>query len=482
MVGDYLSPILSGRVYFCGRVLVEDKLVRSSTIEQQPLCLSYADHEFSDELKQMSEILELLPSSVYDHVCRDISAGRSLTKGRKGVSGEQIVRILIVKQMAKLSYKKLEYALVDSNSYMAFCRIKIGQKIKSSTLQANIKLISPESLETLNRAMVEVAKREGIESGKKLRTDTTNVETNIHEPTDSSLLGDVNRVLNQLMITACDNFSVRFCSHARRAKKRAYEIQVGKKDPPRIDLYMDLMKVTNLTFEEAMRVSIELTQLAKSGTLGLLEEVKAEAIVGQIKHFSELGQRVMDQTRQRVIEQKKVPSKDKLVSIFETHTDILVKGKRKVEYGHKICISTGMSGLITDLQILDGNPNDATLTQDTVKRHIEIFGKAPRQAAFDGAFASRENLDKLKSLGVKDVAFNKSCGLEISDMTKSNWVYRSLGKFRASIEGTIGYLKSCFGLRRCMWRGLHSFQSYAWSAVLSANLLILARRRLASAS
>lgn len=458
---------------------VRDSIMRTRTIEQHPLQLDYVRHEHSEELKQMSAILERIPTKVYERVRRDISRGSSTKKGRKGISAEQIMRIMLVKQMTTMSYDKLSYALLDSTNYRAFCRIELDQNIKPSTLQDNIKRISPESIEAINRAIMQVAKQDGIETGKKLRADTTNVETNIHEPTDSSLLGDVNRVLHRIMGKLQKDFSIGSCSHARRAKKRAYEIQVAKKNDTRVDLYKDLLKVTDLTIVEATRVSNEVANLSFSDVMAA---IKAEALAQELKHYIALGQRVIDQTRRRVIDHEKVPAGEKIVSIFETHTDILVKGTRKVEYGHKICISTGASGLITDLRVLKGNPGDVTLTDDIVDCHIEIFGAAPRQAAFDGGFASAKNLDSLKKKGIKDVAFNKSCGLEIADMVKSTWVYKMLYKFRSSIEGTIGYLKRCFGLYRCSWKGFRSFGSYAWGAVLSANLLILARHQLARAS
>ncbi len=111
-------------------------------------------------------------------------------------------------------------------------------------------------------------------------------------------------------------------------------------------------------------------------------------------------------------------------------------------------------------------------------RQEEIYGQVPRQAVYDGGFASKLNLEKIKKLGVKDVAFSKKRGLKVSDMAKSTWVYKRLRDFRAGIEGMISFLKRCFGLRRCNWRGFESFKSYAWSSVITANLLLMARHLL----
>jgi IS5 family transposase len=125
--------------------------------------------------------------------------------------------------------------------------------------------------------------------------------------------------------------------------------------------------------------------------------------------------------------------------------------------------------------VLEGNPADSPLAVDAVKRQETIYGRLPRQVAIDGGFASKMNLSEIRSLGVQDVAFSKRRGLEISDMTKSAWVYRRLRDFRAGIEGCISFLKRCFGLGRCPWRSFASFKAYVHASVLSFNLLVLAR-------
>jgi IS5 family transposase len=169
----------------------------------------------------------------------------------------------------------------------------------------------------------------------------------------------------------------------------------------------------------------------------------------------------------------------KLVSIFEEHTDIIVKDHRETLYGHKICLTSGRSSLITDCTILEGNPADSTLAEQMIDRHIDILGKAPKQVAYDGGFTSKANLAAIKSKGVTDVAFSKARSLKISDMVRSSWVYKKLRNFRAGIEGTISFLKRIFGLDRCTWRSFPSFRSYVWSSILTFNLLVIARHELA---
>ena len=188
---------------------------------------------------------------------------------------------------------------------------------------------------------------------------------------------------------------------------------------------------------------------------------------------------VMDQTERRVLRGESVPAEEKIVSIFETHTDIIVKDRRETLYGHKVFLSAGESGLITDCVVAQGNPADATMAVPLLRRQRRILGRTPEQAAFDGGFASKDNLAAGKALGITDIAFSKKRGLAIHDMTRSAWVYRCLRNFRAGIEGLISFLKRALGLDRCTWKGAESFASYVMTSVVAGNLLTLARHLLA---
>jgi transposase, IS5 family len=444
--------------------------MRETRIDQASLVFEYVDHQHAEELDGMGKLLDALPSSVWEAVHRDLVGEASRKRGRKGMSAEQVVRVMVVKQLTKVSYEKLSYLLLDSRGYDGFCGLPKAKRFSASTLQSNVSRVRAESLELLNRAMMQIAKAEGIESGEKLRGDTTNIETDIHPPTDSSLLGDTNRVLIRLMKQAHEAYGIEFVNHGRRAKKRVYAITYPKKKEDRKALYRDLLKVTGWTIGAARQVMVELRSR---------NDMMADAIAAELERFCALGLRVVDQTTRRVIDGKSLPPDEKLVSIFETHTDILVKGARKVEYGHKVSLSTGASGLVTDVMVLKGNPGDVTLTKTIVERHVEIFGRAPRQVAFDGAFASQANLASIKEIGARDVVFGKPCGLGIHEMAKSTWVFKCLRNFRTAIEGTISFLKRCFGLARCTWRTFKGFKSYVWGSVVTANLLMLARHRLA---
>lgn len=450
--------------------------MREILARQLPLVQVPIDHPQARELAKMSEILDQMPEAaalVHADLLGRATKRLDPTKGRDGMSGEQVLRAFLIKQMNNYSYDDLAFHLADSATYRAFCRIGVGTNAPSiSRLKKNIKLVKAETWEAINRKLVLHAATKGVESGEKVRTDCTVVESNIHSPTDSSLLNDCVRVLARLMGQAAEDFGLSFKDHTLRAKRRAMGILNAKSNERRVPLYRDLLKVTDRTVKSAEHVAGELEQVTPGDMRQLLH---ASGLAKELRHYSELAQRVISQTERRVLHGESVPASEKLVSIFETHTDIIVKDRRETLYGHKISLTAGASGMVTDVVVEEGNPADATLAVEMMKRQMELYGKAPRQASFDGCFASKDNLAAIKGLGVEDVAFSKGRGLSVEEMVKDNRVYRALRNFRAGVEGIISFLKRSIGLDRCTWKGLASFKAYVHGAVLACNLVVVAR-------
>jgi len=457
--------------------------MRKIVHDQLPLVPPIISHEHARELSQISAVLDQLPEAaelIYADLVERGGKQVDPDKGRDGMTADQVLRALIVKQMNQYSYEELAFHLADSNTYRWFCRIGIEQKpFDKSTLQKNIKRVRAETWEAINSKLVLYAAAHGVEAGVKVRTDCTVVESNIHEPTDSSLLWDSVRVLVRLMDEAKEDFGVSFTDHSRRAKRRALGILNAKSNEQRTPLYRDLLTVAEKTVSSAERIASELD---KSEAFGMLDLLRAGALAQQIRHYVTLAKRVIDQTERRVLNGESVPAQEKIVSIFEPHTDIIVKDRRETLYGHKICLTSGASGLVTDVVVEEGNPADSTLAVRMVERQRAIYGKAPRQVSFDGGFTSKDNLATIKALGVEDVAFSKRGTLQITEMVKSSWVYRGLRNFRAGIEGTISFLKRVFGLDRCTWSGFDSFKAYVCGSVLACNLLVCARHLLNASS
>jgi IS5 family transposase len=452
--------------------------MRRSLLDQLSLTPAPIAHVHAAELAAVSALLDRLPDAVaLVHVDLSVRGGRRVdpSKGRDGMAAEQVLRVAILKQHTGFSYERLAFALADSSTYRTFCRLGYEQKPPTkSALQKNVKRITTGTWETINEMVVRQARDLGVEKGTKVRTDCLVVESNIHHPTDSSLLWDCVRVLARLMKRAQKAFGLDFVNHRLRAKRRALQISNAASMAERAPLYRDLLAVTEQTLQQAQDTAKKL--LAVPGA----QLPSAWALAAQIEHFVPLTSQVVSQAERRVLRDESVPAAEKIVSIFEPHTSIIIKDNRNTEYGHKVCLTTGASALVTDVVIEQGNPADSTLATRMMERQKAIFGHPPRQASFDGGFATKANLAQIKALGSTDVVFHKRCGLEVEDMASSTRVYKKLRAFRAGIEGTISFLKRVFGLERCTWCGFDSFMSYVQASVLSCNLLVIARKLLAA--
>ena len=381
---------------------------------------------------------------------------------------------LIVKRQNQFSYKDLQFHMMDSRTYRTFCEFGFADMVPSKTvLHRDISKIRAETLEAINRILLQHAACGGQEKGRKVRMDCTVTESNIHAPTDSSLLFDSVRVLCRITQKARESFGIEVTDHTRRAKRRAMGILNAKSEKKRLPLYKDLLRITAKVVHDFEGVLAKLTVLSSVSVLTV------SGLCVEFNHYIPLAKQVIEQAERRVLKGEKLSPDEKLVSIFKPHTDIIRKDNQDTLYGHKLAFTCGASGLITDLIVWKGNPGDAAMATELVERQVEIYGRVPGQVAYDGGFASKANLAELKSMGVKDVMFSKRRGMEIGDMAKSTWVYKRLRDFRAGIEGMISFLKRCFGLRRCNWKGFESFRAYTWSSVLSANRLLLSRRLLA---
>jgi IS5 family transposase len=450
--------------------------MRRSVRDQLSLVPAPFGHDHVRELQAVRAILDDHPEFARWVQADLLAGGIAADRGRDGMSGEHVLRALVIKQANGFSYEGLAFHLADSQSYRSFCLIGFADKPPSrSTLQRNLKRVRAETLERVNRALVAYAQEEGIEDGERLRSDSTVVEAAIHEPTDSSLLVDSVRVLTRLLREASEYVAVEFTNHLKRAKRRGVAIQHAAKAEQRLPLYRDLVKVTENTVASA-RFSVE--KLEQHFPLEAFQQPELAKLRDALTHYAGLAERVLDQTRRRVFEGETVPAPEKLVSIFEPHTDIIRKDRRDTLYGHKVFLTAGASGVIVDCFVERGNPTDSTKAVKSVERAIKTLGRIPEQVVFDGGYSSRENLETIKSLGVRDVAFSKAPGIAIKEMVKRTWLYQRLRHFRAGIEGIISFLKRCFGWDRCAWRSYGSFRAYAWGSVIAANLVMLARHAL----
>jgi IS5 family transposase len=447
--------------------------MRESIAQQLVLVSSPLDHVHARELFEMGRVLDELEEAA-EWVTLDLCRGGVRRDwGRFGMSGEQVLRAYVLKKMTGLSYAQLSFHLADSMTYRGFCRLRPGAPApSSSTLQHNIGSVRAETIERIGFCLIKLAEREWIEDGRWTRMDTTVVETDIHHPTDSSLLNDCVRALTLVLEQCRELCAVKFSDHRRRAKRRALEIANAKSMKHRRPLYEDLLRVAGWTVGYAKDAVVALGRTGCSD-----DAVHRGKLVGQVRRLIELCEQVADQAHRRVILGESVRADEKVVSIFEPHTDIIIKDNRDTYYGHKVALVTGKSGLVLDVRVLEGNPNDSMLTVPLLQRQCELYGRAPEANAADGAFGSTENLVALKQMGVQEVCFTAG-RLPRDEMTSSLAMFRKLRNFRAALEGTISFLKRCFGMARSLVSGFGSFCADVFGSVLSHNLLLVARHRL----
>lgn len=453
--------------------------MRQKSKKQLNIFHAFFKSDIGQELEMMSHILDENPQVLHG-VYQDLVGLKKSDAGRKGLTAEQVLRSGILKQHRNLTYEELAFHLADSQAFRAFSRLGMGQYPSGSTLQENIKALKEGTWEQINRLIAGYGRKAGLEEGQQVRLDSTAVESDIHYPTDSTLLQDGIRVITRLLQ---DGYQLSprpaydFSDHTRVVKRRVLKIKNAKSPKERTQAYKDLLQIAQAVRGYGLEAITALGSYPSQGE----QIIFVRNLLEELHRALNLFDRIRDQTRRRVLYGERVPASEKVVSFFEDHTDIIEKGQREIVYGHKVFLTGGKSGLILDCMVVSGNPADTELFLPLLERQKQIYGKTPRQTAADGGFASLDNLQRAKKLGVQDVSFSKKRGLSVLDMVKSHWVYKKLKNFRAGIEANISRLKRSFGLTRCTWSAWEGFKQYVWSAVVSYNLAVLANLKLAKA-
>lgn len=430
-----------------------------------------SDFQEAQELEQMSQVLDANPG-ISEWVYQDVVGEKDASVGREGLSADQVLRLGLIKQLRNFSYEELPFQIADSTSVQRFVRIGIGDIPSDTTIWENVTKVRAETWQRIMRRIAEVGMELGVDDGSRVRGDCTVVRSNIHYPTDSSLLFDFVRVAARTLgkIHGEEGLRFIFSDHTKRAKRRHINIfwTAGKPGAKakRKKLYQRLLRVARKTagyIENALKA------------LDGCTEIWAYGVAEELRELLDLGRKVIDQTRRRVILGQSVPAAEKIVSIFEPHTDIIRKDSQDTFFGHKVLLGNGVSTLLFECQVLDGNPSDSTLVVPFIDRVTGVIGRVPKELVFDGGFSSRENIRIAKAKGVETPCFSKHFGIQPEEMSSSKALLKELRHFRAGVEATISFLKYGFGWLRCTWRGKARFHSYVYSAAAAFNLLVISR-------
>jgi len=431
--------------------------------------------QFEKELWALNPDLAVVDAILSDHpeiieiVGEDIGGGKAGSGlGRQDMPTiEQIVRAAIYKEMKNLTYRELEYRQHDSRLCAVFVKLDDRKPFSFKVFQKYISLISADALNKIMVAINKIAIGEGIEEGQSIRTDSTVIETNIHYPTNNSLVWDCIKSIDRLLKKLKDSgVEIKVRSYKKQAKKNHYKINTTAAKEKRKEEFEKQLKLLRGSINQA-----ELALMAPPPKT-IAGWAEAESAIKALKDLLPKAEKVYDITRRHELLGESVPNREKIFSIYEDHTDIIVKGKREVEFGHKVNISTGRSNLILDCQILDGNLRDSMLYTEVLERVQANYGMVPRDMVTDGGYASKNNARAAQEQGIINIVFNKITG-SLKNIVRSTNMETRLKKWRSGIEAVISNLKRGYELFRCEWRTRARFDAKVYWNVIAYNIRIM---------
>ena len=450
--------------------------------------VSFADLEFIQQGVQLEPTLKAIAhfldqhGAIVQHVRRDLLRGLKKPRtGRTGLTPQQVLRAMILMRVKNWDYRELRERIADGYTLRHFTQFNSQRVPQHDAFNRAFNRLTPHTLRAVNAAVVHAAVSLGLEDGTKLRVDTTVVETDIHHPTDNTLLWDSVRVLTRLMRkldTLLPAGGGPFTNRTRSARRRMQEIQrMTARERPRqqVRKYRALIGVTAHVVTEA-RAVVQRTVRVRG--LDLLTQVAVDALRGEITRHCDLGTRVISQASRRVLHGEQVPTEEKLYSIFETHTDLIKRGKvlKPVEFGHKVFLAESGRGLITQYEVLRGNPADQVHVTPSLDRHKAIFNSAPHLYSSDRGFFNEANLHTCQTAGVTLTCIPQSGGKRSAEREafETSRAFKRGQRFRAGIEGRISVLFRGRGMKRALVEGREHFELFVGAAVLANNLMVIA--------
>ena len=433
--------------------------------------------EFEPELMLLDRLLD--DDVIIARVRADLArrTPRTLTRGRPSTPVEVILRLLVVKRLYGWSYAEVEHFVGDSLTLRQFCRLYLEPAPDDTTLIRWANLLGPDTLDALNARVVALAQSLKVTRGRTLRVDSTVVETTIHHPTDSRLLGDGVRVLSRLLRRAKGVVATEvalpktiFQRHTRSVRRLAQRIhRVARRNGEQAaeelqGAYRKLLSVTEQTRAQARRVC---------QALRAQPDTQAQRLVAQFEHVLPLVEQAIDQARRRVLDGEVVPAKDKLLSLFEPHTQVITRHKpgKPVEFGRKLWIEEVEGGIVSGYQVLEAAGQDAPYLAAGLERHRERFGHPPWLVAGDRGVSSAANERLAEQAGVQRVVlpYVGRASPARRERERARW-FRRGQRFRAGIEGRIRVLKRDYGLDRCPDHGLAGLERWVGWGIVTHNL------------
>jgi IS5 family transposase len=434
-----------------------------------------------DWMKHADRVLndESIVAAVYEALARRHPNSRS--RGRRNAPAEMVLRLLILKHVRNWSYAVLEREVRANLVYREFTRVGAGKVPDAKTMGRWGLALGPDVLKQLHDRMVAIAQEQGIVAGRRMRVDTTVVETNIHYPTDSTLLGDGVRVLTRTMQkigTIAGVAGAKLRDRSRSVKWRLLEIaRIARAKGPinqekLKQRYRQLLDATSRVVGQAKRFSREIAAGVKRSRQ-VLKQLALEGLRDELDTMVPLVKQVMRQTRARIFHGN-TRFEGKLLSLFEPSTEVIRKGKaaKPNEFGKMVKLQEAENQIVVDYEVYDRRPNDCDLLIPAIEVHRAKLRRVPRLVAADAAFYSAKKEATAKAIGVKRVCIpNRSTkSLERKREQKKRW-FRDGQKWRTGCEGRISVAKRRHGLNRCRYKGLVGMNRWVGLGVIADNLI-----------
>jgi IS5 family transposase len=388
------------------------------------ICLEPLLEAISGFLDDQREIIE----SVRQDLVRGLKQPDS---GRHGLTATQVLRSLVLMRVKNWDYRELRERIADGLTLRQFADFYCSPVPQHDAFQRGFIRLTPQTLKAINDLVVRAAVEIGLEDGAKLRVDTTVVQTDIHHPTDNTLLWDVVRVVTRLVRRLAKALQLRrmegFCDRTRSARRRMYEIQrmtTRQRREQQTRTYRVLIDIAGEVVANA-RAGLEKTSTMRGKDM--FADLAIAELRRQIGHYCGLGDGVIDQARRRVLFGEQVTTDEKIYSIFEPHTDLIKRGKVRtpVEFGHKVFLAESAEGLITQYEVLKGNPPDEVHVASSLQHHLQAFGWAPQLYGSDRGFFSEQNLASCMHAGSRWCAFLSGAASGRHDVRRTRGVRSS---------------------------------------------------------
>ncbi|HEX2665800.1 MAG TPA: ISNCY family transposase [Candidatus Acidoferrum sp.] len=415
--------------------------------------------------------------------CLAVRHPASTRTGRPGIAPDRLLRCCVLKHLKGWSFRDLDRELRSNLIYRRFTRFDAETTPSYSAFSRLFSVLRPEVTEQIHHRVVGLAREQGAVRGNRLRIDSTVVESNVHYPSDSTLLGDGIRVLSRIMkrmAAECQAGALEVVNHGRAVKYRLLEISRAAKSLTTTnrkrmqESYGKLLAVTRSVVRQAGQA----LQRWESGRLPVVGSLlRMETQVAKLRPFLPLVQKVMAQTKERVWGGN-THVVGKVLSLFEPHTQVIRKGKahKPNEFGRLVRVDEVENEIVSGYKVLEGNTADTDSWLPALEHHEAIFGHVPGLATADRGFFSAQNERGAQNLGVEKVALPARGRLSETRAKhqKERWFQRAL-RWRAGCEATISHLKNPFSLRRAFYKGERGFQRYVGWSVITKNLFSLAR-------